>query len=83
MVEEEPVGHEVAGVQDDRRQHVQEERVRRQRRRNLVKNSGSYLTIHRESFIGQPLIGKIIICNPVSHSKESRNLHRTSLLAEF
>lgn len=32
MVEEQPIGHEVAGVQDDRRQHVQEERVGRQRR---------------------------------------------------
>jgi len=32
VVEEQPVGHEVAGVQDDRRQHVQEEGVRRQRR---------------------------------------------------
>ena len=27
MVEEQPVGHEVAGVQDDGRQHVDEERV--------------------------------------------------------
>ena len=35
VVEEEPVRHEVACVQDDGRQHVQEERVRRQRRRNL------------------------------------------------
>ena len=35
VVEEEPVRHEVARVQDDRRQHVQEERVRRQRRRDL------------------------------------------------
>lgn len=32
VVEEQPIGHEVAGVQDDGRQHVQEERVRRQRR---------------------------------------------------
>lgn len=31
MVEEQPIGHEVAGVQDDGRQHVQEERVGRQR----------------------------------------------------
>ena len=35
VVEEEPVRHEVARVQDDRRQHVQEERVRRQSRRDL------------------------------------------------
>jgi len=27
MVEEQPIGHEVASVQDDGRQHVQEERV--------------------------------------------------------
>lgn len=32
MIEEQPIGHEVAGVQDDGRQHVQEERVGRQRR---------------------------------------------------
>jgi len=32
MVEEQPIGHEIAGVQDDGRQHVQEERVGRQRR---------------------------------------------------
>lgn len=32
VVEEQPIRHEVAGVQDDGRQHVQEERVRRQRR---------------------------------------------------
>lgn len=32
MVEEQPIGHEVAGVQDDGRQHVQEERVGGQRR---------------------------------------------------
>lgn len=32
MVEEQPIGHEVAGVQDDGRQHVQEERIGRQRR---------------------------------------------------
>lgn len=32
MVEEQPIGHEVAGVQDDGRQHVQEERVGCQRR---------------------------------------------------
>ena len=41
VVEEEPVGHEVAGVQDDGRQHEQEERVRRQRRRHLGSVSGS------------------------------------------
>ena len=32
MVEKEPVGHEVARVQDDGRQHVEEEGGRRQRR---------------------------------------------------
>lgn len=32
MVEEQPIGHEVAGVQDDGRQHVQEKRVGGQRR---------------------------------------------------
>lgn len=32
VVEEQPIGHKVAGVQDDRRQHVEEERVRRERR---------------------------------------------------
>lgn len=32
MIEEQAIGHEVAGVQDDRRQHVQEERIGRQRR---------------------------------------------------
>jgi len=32
MVEEQPIGHEVAGVQDDGRQHVQEESVRSERR---------------------------------------------------
>lgn len=31
MVEEQPIGHEVAGVQDDGRQHVQKERVGGQR----------------------------------------------------
>lgn len=31
IVEEHPVGHKVPGIEDDRRQHIEEERVRRER----------------------------------------------------